>query len=116
MAKGSAWAVFFLGVLHIVFGIVRFRRPLVDAVAAGFIGRFGDPEIRRTAFWFIWCGPFLMLAGQLAIRAVARGDHGALALVGWYALVTSVISIAAFPASPFWTLLLLSFWLLAQGA
>lgn len=53
MSKAVAWAVFVLGIAHIVFGIVRFKVPLAEAVSAGFIGQFREPEVRRTAFWFI---------------------------------------------------------------
>jgi len=75
MASVVAWAVFALGFSHIVFGIVRFRAPLAEAVSSGFVGRFAMPEVRRTAFWFLMCGPLLMLAGHIAVRAVAVGDR-----------------------------------------
>lgn len=53
MSKVVAWAVFVLGIAHIVFGIVRFKVPLAEAVAAGFVDQFKAHETRRTAFWFI---------------------------------------------------------------
>lgn len=115
MSKGIAWALFILGLAHIVFGIIRFKAPLAEAVAAGFVGQFKESEVRRTAFWFIMCGPLLMLAGHLAIRAVATGDHALLQVIGMYALIASVIGIAAFPMSPLWVLFLLSLFLIAAG-
>jgi Family of unknown function (DUF6463) len=115
MSKGVAWAVFVIGIAHIVFGIIRFKIPLAEAVAAGFVGQFKEPEIRRTAFWFIMCGPLLMLVGHLAIRAVAAGDRPLLKVIGIYALISSAIGIAAFPMSPLWLLFVLSLVLIASG-
>jgi hypothetical protein len=115
MANAVAWGLFALGVAHIVFGLVKFRGPLADALSAGFVGQFQVPEVRRTAFWFMVCGPFLMLAGHAAIHAVSVGDLALLKLIGLYATLTSLIGVAAFPKSPFWGALLLSPLLLAAG-
>jgi hypothetical protein len=56
-----------------------------------------------------------MLVGHIAIRAVDAGDLALLTLIGIYTLLTSVIGIAAFPASPFWMPLALSPLLIATG-
>jgi hypothetical protein len=115
MSRWIAWSVFILGVAHVMFGMLRFRGPLLDAVMAGFSGQFAAPEIRRTAFWFLLIGPMLMLVGQLAVRAVDHGDLGALRLIGLYMLCAGVIGVAAFPRSPLWALVLLSLPMLAVG-
>jgi uncharacterized membrane protein HdeD (DUF308 family) len=116
MTKTIAWAVFVLGLAHIVFGVLRFQAPLAEAVAAGFFDQFRETEARRTAFWFLMCGPLLMLVGHLALRAVARGDRAALRVIGSYALVTSLVGVAAFPRSPLWALFVLSLLLVAAGS
>lgn len=115
MTKGIAWSMLILGAAHIVFGIIRFKAPFADAVSAGFVGQFKDPEIRHTAFWFTLLGPLLMLVGHIAIRAVAVGDLSLLKIIGTYALVASVIGVAAFPMSPLWVLLVLSLFFIAAG-
>ena len=69
--------MFALGLAHIVFGLIRFRGPATEVLAAGFYDQFRHRG-RRAAFWFLLCGVLLMLAGQLALRAVAAGDPGAL--------------------------------------
>jgi hypothetical protein len=115
MSKAVAWAVFALGVAHILFGIVRFKAPLFDAVMAGFSGQFASPEIRRTAFWFILMGPMLMLAGHLALHAVAVGDLKVLKLIGSYMLVVAAVGVVAFPVSPLWAPLVLAPLLIAAG-
>lgn len=115
MAKIVAWAAFGLGVAHIIFGIVRFKAPLAEALQAGFSGHFMLPEIRRTAFWFLMCGPLFMLAGHLAIHAVALGDGKTLKLIGYYMLAPSLVGVAAFPVSPLWAPLVLALPLIAAG-
>jgi Family of unknown function (DUF6463) len=115
MPNIAAWALFALGVTHIAFGLVRLKTPLAEAAAAGIVGKFKAPEIRRTAFWFIMCGPLLMLSGHTAIHAVATADLGLLRIVGAYTLASSIIGVIAFPKSPFWALLLVAPLLIAAG-
>lgn len=112
MTRAAAWTVFFLGLTHVAFGLIRFKAPLAEALADGFVDQFRHSEARRAAFWFLMCGVLLMLAGQLAVRAVAVGDAGALRTIAYYALGASVVGIAAFPASPLWSLLVLGLALL----
>ncbi len=115
MSKVVVWAVFLLGVGHIVFGVLRFQAPLLAALMDGFIGQFAVPEIRRSAFWFVMVGPLVMLVGHLAIRAVSLGDFKVLKVIGVYMLIFSAVGVAAFPASPLWAPLLLSPLLIASG-
>lgn len=51
MANTAAWFMFFFGIGHIVFGLVQYKGPVTDAVAARNVGPFAKPELRRTAFW-----------------------------------------------------------------
>jgi hypothetical protein len=115
MTKAVAWAVFALGLIHIAFGIIRFEVPLTEAVLEGFSGKFAVPEIRRTAFWFLMCGPLFMLVGHIAIHAVAIQDRRILKLIGLYMLCFSLVGVIAFPLSPMWAGLLLSLPLIAAG-
>nr|WP_295778240.1 DUF6463 family protein [Rhodoferax sp.] len=115
MANAAAWFIFFLGIGHVVFGLVRYKGPVADAVTAGFVGKFARPEVRRTAFWFLIFGPLLMLAGQVGIHAVAHGDLALLRMLGIYAFATAVLGVAAFPKSPFWAPLVVAPVLVAVG-
>ena len=115
MAIAASWFMFFLGIAHIVFGLVKFAGPVADAVSAGLIGQFSEPEVRRTAFWFLVFGPLLMLAGQVGIHAVAKGDLALLKILGIYAFAIAVLGVAAFPQSPFWAPLLVAPVLIAVG-
>ena len=109
------WLLFALGIGHVLFGLVKFKGPLTEAAAAGFVGEFKAPEVRRTAFWFTLFGLPLMLAGHVAVRAVGAGDLGLLKVIGGYVLVTALIGVAAIPRSPFWLALVLAPLLVAAG-
>lgn len=115
VANAVVWFVFALGIAHIVFGLVRFRAPLAEIVAAGFVDQFKHSELRRTAFWFLIFGPLVMLAGHVGVRAVAMGDLGLLRVLGFYMLAIGFVGVVAFPKSPFWGALLASPLLLAVG-
>lgn len=117
MATFTAWFTFALGLAHIVFGLVRYHRPLREAMSAGYIGQFAAPapEVRRTAFWFLVFGPLLMACGQVAVHAAAGGDLALLRILGFYVFATALVGITAFPKSPFWATLVLGPLLLAAG-
>ena len=109
------WALFVLGIGHVLYGLVKFRVPLAHAVAAGLIGKFSAPEERRSAFWFVMFGPLLMLAGQVAVHAALVGDAHLIRVVGAYLLAVSAVGVLALPRSPFLVGLALSSMLLALG-
>jgi len=88
---------------------------LVAGVRAGFVGQFGSPEIRRTAFWFVMFGPLLLMGGHVCLHAAAFGDYEAIKIVGIYLFLVSCIGITALPKSPFIAGLLLSVLLVAVG-
>jgi len=115
MSLVVVWLLFALGVAHVLVGLIKFQVPLSEAAAAGFVGKFQAPEVRRTAFWFTLFGVPLMLAGHVAVRAVGAGDLGLVKVVGVYVLVTALIGVMAIPRSPFWIALGLSPLLVAAG-
>jgi Family of unknown function (DUF6463) len=115
MANVVAWFMFALGIVHIIFGLIKFKTSIAGALSDGFVGKFLAPEVRRTAFWFLIFGPMLMLAGHVAVHAVATGDFALLKILGTYSFVTALIGVAAFPKSPFWAALIASPFLIAAG-
>jgi Family of unknown function (DUF6463) len=115
MINAVAWFMFALGMAHIIFGLIKFKSPVADAISAGFIGKFYAPEVRRTAFWFLIFGPLFMLAGHVAIHAVAVGDLALLKILGIYSFATALVGVAALPKSPFWAALVASPFLIATG-
>lgn len=115
MANIAAWALFWLGLAHIVFGAIRFRKPLLEAIAAGYVGQFNQTEARRTAFWFIILGPSLMMLGLVAVHAVALAEWALLQQIGLVLVGTCVAGALAFPKSPFPLGLVIGLLLLAAG-
>lgn len=115
MLKIAAWSLVVLGVLHIVFGLIRFREPLLEAFGEGFVGRFMQSDTRRLAFWFILVGPLLTLLGQVSLKAIERGDIGQIHTIGAYLLAACVVGVLAFPVSPLWLLLPLALTFVAAG-
>lgn len=111
----ASWALVCLGVAHLVFGVLKYRCALRDALAAGFVGGFAEPESRRTAFWFVIFGLPLLLAGHLAVRAAGRGDVEVLGIIGGYVSATSLVGSAAFPRSPFPAALTVAVMLIVSG-
>ena len=63
MAIIAAWILVILGLGHTAFGVVMFKKPLVEAVRAGFVGQFVDHPDRDEAFWFMIFGPLLVMGG-----------------------------------------------------
>jgi len=115
MTSSVAWFMFILGIAHIIFGLVKFKAPIAEAISAGYIGQFESPEIRRTAFWFLIFGPVFMLAGHVAIHACATGDLELLKILGFYSFVTALIGVTAIPKAPFWAALVASPVFVAAG-
>lgn len=111
----AAWALLFLGIAHLLFAFVKFRKPLLEATRAGFIGQFAQTETRRTAFWFAIFGVPLVLAGHTAIHAIENGDLALVRIIGYYVLFASCIGVAAFPKSPFPVSLAVAMMLLGAG-
>ena len=57
----AAWILIVLGLGHTTVGGVLFKKPLADAVCAGFVGQFEHYPDRRAAFWFMIFGPLLIM-------------------------------------------------------
>ena len=115
MAIIAAWILVILGLGHAAFGIVTFKRPLVEAVRAGFVGQFLDHPDRDEAFWFMIFGPLLVLGGHVAIHAVNTANARLLRIIGFYLLAISAVGSFAAPDSPFWAGLVSSAVLVCAG-
>ncbi|MEO6216431.1 MAG: DUF6463 family protein [Sphingomonas sp.] len=115
MAYYAAWTLIILGILHVIFGVIRFKLTLRAAFAEGFFGKFAADDSRRLAFWFIMTGPLLSLIGQLALRAAQMPDVRAMQFISWYILGVGGLGVATFPKSPLWSILPVGFAFLAVG-
>ena len=100
---------------HALVGVVLFREPLTAILEEGAINTIQPPLYveqphfdRIATFWFFIFSPVLFLLGQIANRAVARGDRETLRLVGWYLLGMGVIGGIMLPVSGQWSLIALA--------
>lgn len=116
MLNFAAWSLFVLGLAHIPFGIFKFRAPLTEALGEGLIGRFQPQESRLAGLWFTALGPMFMVAGYVAIQAVAANDLSLLTAIGIYVFVVSITCVVAVPKSGFWVTLLISALLIAESS
>lgn len=111
----AAWILIVLGLGHTAVGGVLFKKPLADAVRAGFVGQFEHYPDRRAAFWFMIFGPLLIMGGHLAIHAVKTADAGLLKIIGFYLLAVAAVGSLAMPQSPFWVGLIVSLVFIGAG-
>ena len=102
MPNAIAWSFWGLGLGHLIYGSLRYKLPLRDALMEGYYNSFSQTEARRTAFWFMAFGPLLMLAGHTLVHAVGTGDLALVRIIGWYQLFLCLAGLLAFPKSPFW--------------
>jgi Family of unknown function (DUF6463) len=115
MAVVAGWILVALGVGHTVVGLVSFKKPLAEAIRAGFVGQFVGYPDRRTAFWFMIFGPLLVMAGHMAIHAAHATNRELLKIIGSYLLAISAVGCLAQPASPFWAGLVSALILIGAG-
>ncbi len=115
MSNTIAWSLFILGIAHIAYGLLKFKKPLSDALSEGFYNRFEPFDDRKLAFWFVLFGLMLMLAGHAAIHAVTVNDLNIVKIISYYAGVISLIGLIAFPKSPFSVSIVIAILLIAVG-
>jgi hypothetical protein len=111
----AAWILVVLGLGHTVVGVIVFKKPLAEAVSAGFVGQFAHCPDRRAAFWFMIFGPLLVMGGHLAIHAVKTADAGLLKIIGFYVFAVAAVGSLAMPQSPFWVGLVASLVFICAG-
>jgi hypothetical protein len=115
MAVVAAWILVVLGVGHTVVGLVMFKKPLAEAMRAGFVGQFVGYPNRQTAFWFVIFGPLLVMGGHTAVHAANAADRELLKVIGFYLLAISAVGSLAEPVSPFWAGLVSALILIGAG-
>lgn len=94
-----------LGMVHVAFGLVRFRQPIGEALREGFFGRFGQNDARRVAFWFVSAGPLISLIGGFLRHAAMVDDYTLSLPTGIVLTALATLGVSAFPKSPLWALL-----------
>jgi hypothetical protein len=90
-----------IGLLHTVFGLIAFRDILAVWLREGIMNTVNGQPDREMAFWFIFCGFFMLIFGALIDCCESKGVELPLVL-GWGLLTISLIGVMFMPVSGFW--------------
>ena len=102
-------AVALLGVGHVAWGAVAYRReladllrgPVFDSVGDGIFNRKHAHDGRAAAFWFMFAAPLVTLCGLLADSALRAGDHRSATTAGRVIVGVSCVGLVVIPRSGF---------------
>lgn len=117
MSRRTGFLLMVTGIGHFFVGLALFHEPLAAIAREGILNtippRLMDGGVRldfgrEAAFWFVLYSPLLYLQGQVANRAIARGDAALLRILGWNLLVTGAVGAAVMPVSGFWFVIALA--------
>ncbi len=93
-----------VGVIHVAFGFVVFRQPLLAILRDGVWNAVDGHPGRPLAFWFVFLGLFTIVLGSLVDWIEGRGlsiPH----FVSWAFFALVVLGIVAMPSGGGWLLL-----------
>ncbi|MBA3316878.1 MAG: hypothetical protein H0T50_02165 [Gemmatimonadales bacterium] len=93
-----------VGVLHVAYGLVRYRPGFAAILDHGFWNALPGHPDRELAFWFVMSGWGMLFGGGLLHRLEAA-ESRLPRWVGWTLLIPAVLGIALEPATGFWALL-----------
>jgi hypothetical protein len=93
-----------VGLLHIAYGVVRYRLEFVAMLESGFWNALPGHPDRELAFWFVMSGWGMLFGGGLLHQLEAV--HSRLPpWIGWTLLVPVALGIVLEPVTGFWALL-----------
>jgi len=101
MKRWIGRAIIVVGLLHTVFGLITFRQILAVLLHEGLINTVNMQPEREMAFWFIYCGFFMLILGALVDYCESKGVRLPRA-IGWGLLAVSLVGVIVMPVSGFW--------------
>ena len=99
------WSGVFLvatGLLHTAFALFAGKNLYVDIIQDGIVGAIGSDYSRHFAFWFLICGIFLVVFGQVLHFYIKKVQQPAPAFFGYALLALAIAGCLVVPASGFW--------------
>lgn len=93
-----------VGIVHVAFGLVAFRDPLLAILRDGVWNAVDGHSGRPLAFWFVFLGLFTIVFGSLVDWIESRGLSTP-RFAGWAFLVLVVLGIVTMPIGGGWLLL-----------
>jgi len=90
------------GILHSVVGIIAMGNYLWAILKDGLLNAVGEDVNRNLAFWFLICGIFIIIFGQVLHIYIKKEQKPAPVTLGYWLLGLSVIGCIIAPATGFW--------------
>ena len=104
-------ALMLIGIAHLIVVSVLFAERYAGIARDGLFNTVDRDDKREAAFWTMWFGVLLLTVGYL-IRFIQAHLGTVPALPGWVLLVMGLGGAILLPASPFWLLIPLGFFIL----
>lgn len=89
------------GILHIIVAIAMKGNALLEIIKNGIQG----DSVRSLAFWFLFCGVFVIFLGQMVHCYIKSAQRPAPSSFGYALLIVSIIDCFVVPVSGFWLFL-----------
>ena len=90
------------GIFHSVVGIVVTSNDLWAILKDGLLNASGKDVNRNLALWFLVCGIFIIILGQVLHHYIKKEQKPAPKFLGHWLLGLSVIGCIIAPATGFW--------------
>ena len=94
------------GILHTLVAIAFGKDVYVEIIRAGLINVTSQDDTCAFAFWFLVCGIFIILLGQVLHYYIKKEQKPAPLFLGYSMLVLAIFGCIVEPVSGFWLFLL----------
>ena len=93
------------GILHTIAAIALGKEAFSEIIRDGIINVISQDYTRAFAFWFLICGIFVILLGQVLHHYIKKEQKPAPLFLGYSMLVLTIFGCLAVPVSGFWLFL-----------
>ena len=93
------------GILHTIVAIALGKEAFSEVIRDGIINVISQNYTRAFAFWFLICGIFVILFGQVLHYYIKREQKPAPLFLGYSMLVLTIFGCIVVPISGFWLFL-----------
>lgn len=100
--KYSGMLLVATGILHTLVAIVLGKEAFLGIIRDGLINVILEDYTRAFAFWFLICGIFLILFGQVLHYYMKKEQRPAPLFLGYSLLILSIFGCVIEPISGFW--------------
>ena len=93
------------GILHTIVAIALGKDAFLEIIKDGVINVTSQDYARAFAFWFLICGIFVILLGQVLHYYIKREQKPAPLFFGYIMLIFAILGCIVEPVSGFWLFL-----------